>query len=63
MPDISKCPGVDCPIKEKCWRFTSPDSGFLQSYIQFGPPGDDCEGFLVVYKKEAEECQNGTSDI
>ena len=35
--DISKCSGEDCPIKEKCYRFTAPTSEFMQSYF-FKPP-------------------------
>lgn len=26
MPDITKCINEECPIKDKCWRFTSPNS-------------------------------------
>lgn len=25
MPDITKCEGKGCPIKESCWRYTSED--------------------------------------
>jgi len=33
-PDISKCWGKDCPIKEKCYRYTcEPDE--LQAYSDF----------------------------
>ena len=32
MADISKCSGKNCPIKEKCYRFTA-QSGIRQSYI------------------------------
>lgn len=31
MADISKCEGKDCPIKEKCYRFTAP-AGMMQTY-------------------------------
>ena len=31
MADISKCNGANCPIKEKCYRFTAPD-GVWQPY-------------------------------
>lgn len=34
MADISKCNGVNCPIKEKCYRYTAPDS-FWQVYADF----------------------------
>ena len=33
MADISMCPGTDCPVKEKCYRFTAPKSEFMQSWF------------------------------
>lgn len=38
MADISMCPGTDCPVKEKCYRFTAPKSEYGQSYF-FDAPG------------------------
>ena len=35
--DISKCNGINCPIRNKCFRFTAIASEFHQSYIS--PPG------------------------
>lgn len=32
MPDITKCTGTDCPVKEKCFRFTSEPNEH-QSYF------------------------------
>jgi hypothetical protein len=26
MADITKCPGNDCPVKNKCYRYTAPAS-------------------------------------
>ena len=34
MPDISKCEGIDCPIKENCYRFTSEPCEY-QAYSAF----------------------------
>jgi hypothetical protein len=33
MADITVCPGTDCPVKEKCYRFTAPRSELWQSYF------------------------------
>ena len=33
MSDITKCHGFDCPVKEKCKRFTEPASKFWQAYF------------------------------
>ena len=30
--DITKCSGIDCPVKLKCRRYTAK-KGFLQSYF------------------------------
>jgi hypothetical protein len=38
MADITCCPGTNCPVKEKCYRFTAPKSEFMQSYF-FEAPG------------------------
>ena len=35
MPDISKCIGTDCPLKEKCYRYTSKPNAYRQSYDEF----------------------------
>lgn len=35
MPDISKCRNSQCPLKEKCYRWTSPPSEYRQSYVNF----------------------------
>jgi len=31
--DITVCPGTDCPVKEKCYRFTAPRNELWQSYF------------------------------
>jgi hypothetical protein len=32
MADITKCSGANCPVKDKCYRYTSPAS-LRQSYF------------------------------
>lgn len=36
MPDISKCPGTNCPLREACYRYTSRPSEYRQAWIN--PP-------------------------
>lgn len=45
MPDITKCVGTDCPLKKKCYRYTSkPDE--YQAYFVYPPIKDGkCEYF------------------
>ena len=46
--DITKCNGLNCPLKEKCYRFTAP-KGERQSWIKAPFKIDkgkfDCEMF------------------
>jgi len=44
MPDITMCPGTNCPYKESCYRFTAKPSEYWQSYFTEPPfKGDECE--------------------
>lgn len=45
MPDITKCEGTNCPLKERCYRYTSQPSEYLQSYFIGTPVKKDgtCE--------------------
>jgi hypothetical protein len=36
MPDITMCPGTNCPHKEKCYRFTAKPSDYQAYFIE--PP-------------------------
>lgn len=36
MSDITKCKDEECPLKEKCFRYTSPASEY-QSYFSGSP--------------------------
>jgi hypothetical protein len=42
MPDITMCPGTNCPYKETCYRFTAKPSEYWQSYF-IEPPFKDGE--------------------
>ena len=37
MPDITKCKGTNCPVKEQCYRFTAEASEFMQSWFLDAP--------------------------
>lgn len=45
MPDISKCVGVDCPLRDTCYRYTSKPDKYWQSYGDFS------------FDKENNECK------
>lgn len=40
MADITMCDGVECPIKDKCYRHTAPKSKLGQSYFWGSPMKD-----------------------
>ena len=39
MPDITKCTGTGCTMKEHCYRYTAPDS-YCQAYDNFAYIGN-----------------------
>ena len=39
-PDITLCPGTNCPYKESCYRFTAKPSEYMQSYFMKPPIKD-----------------------
>ena len=55
MADICKCEGIDCPLKEKCYRFVALSSEFHQSYfaeVPYNKEDNKCEYFwdIKTYK-------------
>jgi hypothetical protein len=56
MADITMCEkGVDCPLKEHCYRYNAPVNKYRQSYFQV-PPYDsesgDCDYYWLDKKKQ-----------
>jgi hypothetical protein len=61
MPDITMCPGTDCPHKEKCYRFTAKPDEYWQSYFMNSPIKDGkCEYY---WGENAESIWNQLKDI
>lgn len=48
MTDITKCLTSQCPLKEGCYRWTSPADPYHQSYAQFQPKHGKCEYFIMI---------------
>jgi len=60
MPDITMCPGDNCPLKENCYRFTAKASEYHQSYFMEAPYDHgmkDCEHYWFISNKD----RNGKS--
>jgi hypothetical protein len=61
MPDITMCPGTNCPQKEKCYRFTAKPSEYMQSYFMEAPIKDDkCDYY---WGENAESIWNQLKEI
>ena len=44
MPDICMCEGIECPLKDSCYRCTATPSEFMQSYFMTPPyKEENCE--------------------
>lgn len=54
MPDISKCSGLECPLKKTCYRFTSEASDW-QSYLLEAPydtTKNSCDYHMAIWAKQ-----------
>lgn len=52
MADITMCPGIKCPAKEVCYRYSADRNYYRQSYFVNTPLkgfGKDTKGKTVVY--------------
>jgi hypothetical protein len=61
MPDITMCPGTNCPQREKCYRFTAKPDEYWQSYF-IDPPIKDgkCD---LYWGENADNIWNQLKDI
>jgi hypothetical protein len=52
MPDISLCKGINCNIKDNCYRFKAEPSKFMQSWFFNSPNLDplNCDYYWEVTK-------------
>ena len=61
MPDITMCPGTNCPQKETCYRFTAKPCEDWQAYFTEAPIKDGkCD---MYWGKNAENIWNQLKDI
>ena len=60
MLDITTCKGINCPVKEKCKRYTSKES-MMQSYFMESPIKDGkCD---MYWGENAEAIFNQLKEI
>ena len=61
MADITMCDGTNCPVKEKCYRFTAKVNPHWQSYFVETPiKNNKCE---MYWGENAESIFNQLKDI
>lgn len=51
MPDITMCKGVNCPKKDKCFRYKAIPDNLRQSYFMDSPYDKEmkwCEHFVEI---------------
>ena len=59
MPDISKCPGTDCPMRDSCYRYVAEPNGFWQAYFSKSPiTTQDNKPFCQYYWPNKNEKSN-----
>lgn len=51
MADICKCPGTNCPLKEKCFRYKAPESYFQSYFLKVPLNNGVCEYFIELFRK------------
>ena len=68
MSDMTKCTGIDCKLKDKCYRYTAENNDNKQSFFT-KPPLDklgDCEFFWGLNQdhiyKFIKDITNGKSN-
>lgn len=70
MPDISMCDGKNCPVRDKCYRFTATPTPRRQTFATYPrKPDGSCEAFWdnaampksVAAAAHDPECDHGVS--
>ena len=55
MPDITLCANKNCPLKDKCYRFTATPDPLWQSYADFEPVKGKCDHFWDNTNKKGKK--------
>lgn len=61
MPDITMCMGSECPLKEKCYRFTATPLPDYQSWfvsVNYNPETSKCS-FFMTNERNKQTNDNG----
>lgn len=68
MTEYTKCEGIGCPLKQKCYRFTAPSDGEYQSWSGFYKDlketenGVECDYFIPIGASSAAPAKRPKSD-
>lgn len=59
MPDISMCPGDECFIKERCYRYTAEPNEYHQSFFVNAPLKEDGSCDYLMFKSRGPSIFTG----
>lgn len=51
MADITMCIPRNCPVKDKCYRYTAPENKYWQAYSEYDAENKD-EGCSMYWDNE-----------
>lgn len=60
MPDITMCPGTNCPQKESCYRFTAKPCDYQSWFVKAPIKEGKCE---MYWGENAESVWNQLKEI
>jgi len=55
MPDITMCPGTDCPKKETCYRFMATPSYYQSYFVELPMKNGECDHYWEYVKPDANK--------
>jgi hypothetical protein len=61
MSDVTMCEGIDCPIRNKCYRYTAKPSEYWQAYFTEPPIKDGKCG--MYWGENAEAVWNQLKEV
>lgn len=63
VPDLTLCPGKNCPIKDNCYRYRAIPSEYLQSYYTEPPfVGNECDRLIPLLDRKVRDLDQIDAD-
>ena len=55
MPDITKCSGVGCKLKQECYRYTSKADDYQAYFLTPPIKGNQCKHIIKIKSNEPKK--------